>query len=1210
MAWSRVCSERPSGLWGSDGTATMAALGIRERAEEVRFLGTNLGLFELLLWGEVAQCRVTLLLGATELDVRGFCGGDLPPMAAAVTHYFAGVVLRGRVWLAACGLSDILRINHYLSGLRAETAAAVADGVAVPKRASDAAALAGWRLLPTAAQGDCCVDCMAHWAGRPRTLETFAEIRLTLAEFALSVADDPRWQAAFRHCAEGPETHEIPFPAGVSLPAPVAPLPSPLRGDGAAPGGENKGTADAFALPDASPPGGTPPSTPAKRPRAGYTSPRGSLEAGGGLAGGLAAAAAAPALLEEPAAGQDGPEAAGGAAAALVGLSPAPSAASLAGTPVAAAGRAGFQKWLQDMPEEARQARVRSYADFLEAQAEFAALVPKRQEPASLVERGPRAVRRATRLRERLAIGVAYQAWRQAEGKASQAPLVDFMKSQRRYSGRVPKKDTVWLARCARLAAADDFGQLGVVPRGACGGKRPPTHEGRTPSHLLLRQRLRQGPPVKCPIIRELLWDWFVDIRASVASRISPRLLLAKARQLADQVLREQRKTHAFEPMPVLDKHWLLRFKRDHGIVFRRPNMRFKCSKAVLLARLSAMWRNTIAVRRLAEHFLSTDLKHAFIGIDEKPLHFNEGGSKAARTLDIAGQPSVRLKENHAATRARLSVMTSVVSNLATASDAKKMPVELLFRGTHRKIAKLRTPAGMQVTVAFGPKGSYREDTIVQFIDRHLPPWTEERAASKDYGVLMLDVASSHCGDAVWQAAWAHGFVTLLHYGCTTGVAQVNDTALHGPLSRVYIDLEQAFFNEQQLHEPGNINRRPQDVVNDLCGAWRSLDHRMGVRGHLHNGLTIALDGSEDHLLAGEARHCWHECGMAAVRARTLQEVDARVASGELTSFEQWRSVVRHPDSRGIVWDEGAELEGELVPGELLWLHEGAAAEESADLADLENLEEEKPTALVQAAVTAEGAEAVAEACAQAERLAKLKDLRRQIGEVRLPTIAFHMDREILQAERGMRVPTGESPEAAALLRKALQAKAAAEAAKLAKQREKFRARMHRLQQARLLASKRKREEAAAAALAKASAARAKEEAASAAAARTAELQRLPLTFQPHECDGKTAAAFKTRAACLQRVKLKSPQLPDDLEVEWPKLRDEYCLRFPDTVVGASGTAFLRDVNSVLKRLRTHYDGRTEWNNPPVIGGQRDAFELFVRRMRARVPSSAFAASV
>ena len=579
----------------------MAAAAILQRSAEVRQLGANLSLFELLLWGEVAQCRVILLLGARELDVRAECGVDLPPVPASVTHYFAGVVLRARQWLAVVDEYDILRVNHYVIGLRSEEVAAIDPGMVVPALAKEAAALAGWRLLATAAQGDCCVDCMAYWSGRPRTLETYADIRLHLAEFAASVAEAPPWQAAFRHCAEGPGQLAGFASAGMRLP-----LGPPAAGGAAAAlpaEGVQAMSPTSFAeFPPAAPSEAAALSTPSKRPRTGCRSPspRGD---------------AAAVQLAEPASAS--PSA---SAAALPDTSPADLRASPLGTPVAAAGRAGFRQWLLGWSEEERLKRTRSYAAFVESQSEFAAAVPARKPSAVLAERGPRAVHRAIRLRERFATGVAYLAWRQKEGKESAAPLVEFMRTQRRYAGRVPKRDTQWLSRCAQLAASGEHGDVAMFPRGACGGKRPPTHEARTLAHSLVRRRLRQGPPAKCPVLRERLWDWFVDIRASVASRVSPRLMLAKARQLAEQVLQEQKKTHAYEPMPVLDKHWLLRFKRDKGIVFRRPNMRFKCSKSVLLGRLRAVWRNTIAARRLAEHFLSTDLAHAFLGIDEKPL--------------------------------------------------------------------------------------------------------------------------------------------------------------------------------------------------------------------------------------------------------------------------------------------------------------------------------------------------------------------------------------------------------------------------------------------------------------------------------------------------------------------------------------------------------------------------------------------------------------
>ncbi len=43
-----------------------------------------------------------------------------------------------------------------------------------------------------------------------------------------------------------------------------------------------------------------------------------------------------------------------------------------------------------------------------------------------------------------------------------------------------------------------------------------------------------------------------------------------------------------------------------------------------------------------------------------------------------------------------------------------------------------------------------------------------------------MDVAKSHLGDPIIEMAWTRGYLVLYHYGCTTGVAQVNDTDLNG----------------------------------------------------------------------------------------------------------------------------------------------------------------------------------------------------------------------------------------------------------------------------------------------------------------------------------------------------------------------------------------------------------------------------------------------
>jgi hypothetical protein len=423
-----------------------------------------------------------------------------------------------------------------------------------------------------------------------------------------------------------------------------------------------------------------------------------------------------------------------------------------------------------------------------------------------------------------------------------------------------------------------------------------------------------------------MLWDWFVDIRGACAATISPKFLLMKAKEFADRIVAEQRRTGAYEVMPKLDSHWLHRFQRDKGISYRRPNMRYKCSRSVLIRRLRAMWLNVIRVRRLAEKFLGTDLADRFYGIDEKPIHFNESGSKAVRTLELTGAPCVKLKENHAASRERASLMTSVSSDLLEAAVASNMPLEVLFKAqSARRTAALQIPPGLKLSVQWAPKGSYRQEHIIAYLKRWLRPWTTLRQKTGDVRILMLDVAGSHLGDEVVEEAWRHGYVTIYHYGCTTGVAQVNDTDLHGAFEAAYLHLEQQAFVEQQLYDPGCVARRPQDVLEDAAAAWKSVDHRQGVAGHLRNGLSIKLDGSEDHRLSREAAVFWQAAGMGTWRQAAMADVDAKVASGHLKDFSQWREVIVQDSDPGVLYDEGAEFEGDYAEGEQPYFEDGEA---------------------------------------------------------------------------------------------------------------------------------------------------------------------------------------------------------------------------------------------------------------------------------------------
>ncbi len=111
--------------------------------------------------------------------------------------------------------------------------------------------------------------------------------------------------------------------------------------------------------------------------------------------------------------------------------------------------------------------------------------------------------------------------------------------------------------------------------------------------------------------------------------------------------------------------------------------------RVVLLDRLEVMWSNTIRVRTLC--ILAFGYDPEAWGFDQKPFRTNERGSKSAPTLAHRSDFIIPLKEVHSETRARWTVCTVVVSNLACALAGP--PAECMFKGGEIIAAELRDAA-------------------------------------------------------------------------------------------------------------------------------------------------------------------------------------------------------------------------------------------------------------------------------------------------------------------------------------------------------------------------------------------------------------------------------------------------------------------------------------------------------------------------------------
>ncbi len=130
----------------------------------------------------------------------------------------------------------------------------------------------------------------------------------------------------------------------------------------------------------------------------------------------------------------------------------------------------------------------------------------------------------SSRVRYRQAIGSAFLQWKSGSGKDSKQQLADYLLTIRRYSGMPPKKERVWLARCENLAKHAEACEASIGRAGMpvkTGRRRRTNAAEKVPDRFLLRRRMNQGPPYKCPVIREVLWDWFVDIRRSLAQSLA-----------------------------------------------------------------------------------------------------------------------------------------------------------------------------------------------------------------------------------------------------------------------------------------------------------------------------------------------------------------------------------------------------------------------------------------------------------------------------------------------------------------------------------------------------------------------------------------------------------------------------------------------------------------------------------------------------------------
>ena len=504
-------------------------------------------------------------------------------------------------------------------------------------------------------------------------------------------------------------------------------------------------------------------------------------------------------------------------------------------------------------------------------------------------------------------------------------------------------------------------------------------------------------------------------------------------------------------------------------------------------------------------------------------------------------------------------------------------------------------------SVQIAPKGSYREEHVLKFLSRWLGEWTEERARANDWRMVYLDAFSAHLTDRVRELAHECGFVLVYHGGGTTGVCQVNDTDLHAAFEREYVAAEMESFFEQNLADPGNIGRTRQQVIDDVVAVWRGLDHAQGVHGHKRTGLSVSLDGSEDHLINREARVFWDELAFGQVRDDEVARVRDAVARGDLSWCQADIDDLREPFPDGVgAFDEGLEMDCALEEEECPWSdHEPDSSSSDGRMdSDCEDSGTRASMALVPVdlpVVASDTPEEVAEAAKIAERLQTLEKIDDAARSSKLPAVQFHVQRQM----RGLTKLSCSKQDGArpsALMRRFVRQRREEEDKRLRALRAENRAK----------ALERKKVKDAARKLRVT-----KEAARSAAKARLEALAKLPKEFdtkmlgQGHESGG-TRAHCANREALLERLRLRSPPLSRELEAGWDDFKKAYAKGMGAKFKASVGVRMLEAVRKVMGDLGDHIlteDGSEGFDpSAPERVGSADAFAAFIRKARRGLP--------
>ena len=334
-------------------------------------------------------------------------------------------------------------------------------------------------------------------------------------------------------------------------------------------------------------------------------------------------------------------------------------------------------------------------------------------------------------------------------------------------------------------------------------------------------------------------------------------------------------------------RQWLTRWAKRHMVSFRKTNRHFKLDAITRTQRLGVFWRDAIRIRRA----LGEDI--CFQNWDETPLYYDE--LRLEETAAPVG------KEKVAVSAAAKHARTTTIVSMASKRDYPAAPVAVVF-----PLATVGTRVRQNVDKELKEKGSAAQNAKHYFtetgnvttglmadmhqIQRDNPPPLRRLCLTKEengWWVSLCDSYASHkkyyadSHDAMLNARC----VPLIIPGGLTPDVQPCDGNMNRMIKESIKEEQQKWELEQILSGEAPRPTRAQVLERILTASTsepvKSLDQ---VRVFKQMGITLALDGSEDHMLAGSLREPWTSLGMSEWRSTFLADHDQGYATGRLVS--------------------------------------------------------------------------------------------------------------------------------------------------------------------------------------------------------------------------------------------------------------------------------------------------------------------------------------